>query len=87
LYGPVFTDFIGLMQTLGFQKTFNFDRDMRTIYCNMFGHSYVDDTETEPALADCDSIFLGCVIDSNMKCPRCGGFAFVEHDDLGERIE
>jgi hypothetical protein len=44
----------------------------------MFGHPLDPSWPRGVTLADCDSMFLGCVIDSNMRCPKCGAFAFPE---------
>ena len=75
VFGPVFTDFIGIIRRHGFQRTYNFDY---RLYSRMFGHNDERDWQREVALSDCDSIFLGCVVDLNMKCPMCGAFAFAE---------
>jgi hypothetical protein len=75
LFGPVFTDFIGIIRRQGFHRTYNFDY---RLYSTMFGYQSEHEWPREVAFADCDSMFLGCVVDPNLKCPRCGAFAFPE---------
>jgi hypothetical protein len=75
LIGPVLTDFISIIRDHGFQSVYNFDYKL---YAKMFGHESEREQPTEHELQDCDSMFLGCVVDPNMKCPKCGAFAFAE---------
>jgi hypothetical protein len=75
LYGPVFTDFIEIIGQRGLRRTHNFEY---RFYARMFGHDINTRWPSDVTLADCDSIFLGCVVDSDMKCPKCGHFAFAE---------
>jgi hypothetical protein len=75
LYGPVFTDFITIIHQHSFRRTYNFEY---RLYARMFGHETDTPWPEDVSLADCDSMFLGCVVDPNMKCPRCGQFAFAD---------
>ena len=48
------------------------------LYVMMFGHEDSGNWPKERPLAECDSMFLGCLVDPDMKCPKCGEFAFPE---------
>jgi hypothetical protein len=73
--GPCFVDYIDEVQRRGLRRTL--DLDYR-FYCALFGYGDVDAWPHNVALEDCDSIFLGDVIDPDMRCPKCGHFAFAE---------
>jgi hypothetical protein len=75
LFGPVFTDFMTIIKKHGFRRTYDFDY---RLYTQMFGQEYDPPWPTEVSFDDCDSVFLGCLVDSKMKCPKCGQFAFAE---------
>jgi hypothetical protein len=74
-YGPVFTDFITIIHQHGFRRTYKFDY---RLYAKMFGHETHTPWPADVGIGDCDSMFLGCVIDADMKCPKCGQFAFPD---------
>ena len=65
------------MRQRGLRATLYFEYGM---YEDWFGHAHSDELQAEVTLANCDSIYLGDVIDSEMRCPKCGGFAFPEDD-------
>ena len=78
LFGPVFSDFVGIIRSNGFRRVYNFDYQSYRVYCEMFGHSRDDEWPKDVTLTESDSMFLDCVVDPDMKCPRCGTYAFSE---------
>jgi hypothetical protein len=74
IIGPIFVDYISQLRRRGLVRTLNFDYKF---YCLMFGHEDVENWPNEITLADCDSIFLGDLIDPAMVCPKCGAVAFA----------
>jgi hypothetical protein len=73
--GPVFVDYISALRGRGLRRALDFDYQL---YSRMFGHEGAEGWPTYVTLEDCDSVFLGDVIDPEMRCPKCGGLAFVE---------
>jgi hypothetical protein len=78
LYGPIFTDFLAIAREHGFRRTYGLDYR----FCaKMFGHQEDSWWPEGVTLADCDSMFLGCVVDPDMRCPKCGAYAFPERSE------
>lgn len=75
LYGPIFTDFIAIARKHGFQRTYGMDY---RLCAKLFGYQEEPCWPEGVTLSDCDSMFLGCLVDPDMRCPRCGAFAFPE---------
>jgi len=75
--GAFFTDFIADFWKRGLRRTLDFDY---RLYERLFDHEHSTEWPSHVSPADCDSIFLGDVIDSEMRCPKCGGFAFPLDD-------
>src|SRR5262245_57659388 len=73
--GPIFVDYIDKLRKRGLRRTFEFDY---RFYCEMFGHEDVECLRSVVDLSDCDSVFLGDLIDTEMTCPKCGDMAFAD---------
>jgi hypothetical protein len=71
--GPLFRDYISRLRERGLRRTLNFDY---RFYERLCGHEPSPEWPSQVSAADCDSIFLGDVIDPEMRCPKCGGYAF-----------
>jgi hypothetical protein len=76
--GPLFVDYISQLRRRGLHRTLGFDY---RFYSLMFGYDDVESWPSDVTLADCDSIFLGDLIDPDMECPKCKSFAFMEAGD------
>jgi len=70
-------DFIKELKRRDLQRTLNFNYPS---YIQRFEHTNVTPPEGEVTAENCDSIFLGEMIDIEMKCPKCGKYAFAEDD-------
>ena len=75
--GPADVDYIKELQRRGLERTLRFDY---VHYLDRFDHPEVQPPADEVTEENCDSLFLGELIDIDMKCPKCGGFAFAEDD-------
>lgn len=75
--GPFLADYISKLRERGLRRTLDFDY---RIYERMFGHEHSPEWPSDVTVADCDSIFLGCVVDPEILCPRCGRPAFPADD-------
>jgi hypothetical protein len=75
--GPKDVDYIKELQRRGLERTLRFDY---LHYMECFDHSESACPKEEITSENCDSLFLGELIDIDMKCPKCGGFAFAEDD-------
>jgi hypothetical protein len=73
--GPLWVDYIGQLKTRGLLRTLGFDYEF---YNLLFANSPHWGPEGEVTLGNCDSVFLGDLIDPEMKCPKCGEQAFHE---------
>jgi hypothetical protein len=79
VFGPIFWDFIRDLRKCRLRRTLDFDYDF---YCGAFaGDEGFEVPDDEITLTNCDSIFLGCLVDPDMRCPKCGEFAFAEAND------
>ena len=76
--GPLFVDYIPQLRQRGLRSTLHFDY---RLYEDWYGHPRSDEWPAQVTLANCDSVYLGDVIDSAMRCPKCGGFAFPQDDE------
>jgi outer membrane lipoprotein-sorting protein len=76
IIGPLWVDYIEQLQKRGLRRTLNFDYRFYNLLFEHAPHWGPDEIVT---LADCDSVFLGDIIDPEMKkCPKCGASAFLE---------
>jgi hypothetical protein len=75
--GTFFADYIAYLKQRGLRRTLNFDYNL---YGSMFGHGGGANWPTDVTVADCDSIFVGSPVDTEMRCPKCGEFAFAEEE-------
>jgi hypothetical protein len=75
--GPLFVDYIAEFRKRGLRRTLDFDY---RFYERLFDHEHSTEWPSDVSAADCDSIYLGDLIDSETHCPKCGGFAFPADD-------
>ncbi len=73
--GPLWVDYIEQLKQRGLSRTLNFDYDF---YNQLFAYVPKWGPVDDVTLGNCDSIFLGDLIDPDMQCPKCGGRAFTE---------
>ena len=76
--GPLFWDYVAEVRGRGLRRTLGLDYQL---YERWFGHEPAGDWPTVVSIDDCDSVYLGDVIDPDLSCPRCGEFAFGQRDD------
>jgi hypothetical protein len=75
--GPENVDYIEELRRRGLRRTLDFDY---AECCKRFGHPESDIPDEEVTSDNCDSLFLGRLIDVDMRCPKCGEYAFAEDD-------
>ena len=73
--GPFFHDYIAEFRRRGLRRTFGFE--FHRGYEKLFGHEHSDDWGVDVTPENCDSVFVGCVIDRGKLCPRCGKRMFA----------
>lgn len=71
--GPLWADYISELQQRGLHRTLDFDY---RFYNLLFRHVPPWGPEGAVTQADYDSIFLGDIINPEMKYPKCGASAF-----------
>jgi predicted RNase H-like HicB family nuclease len=72
---PLWEDYISKLQVRGLNRTLDFDYEF---YNNLFAQERTWKPVDQVTMENCDSIFLGDVIDAEMKCPKCGKLAFLD---------